>query len=152
MYDYTDTSAIAQSEKVFYRIAGVKWVPCYPEGHKKAGAGPFSQSVSNLEDNKIKGSGINTVYYNSNFKLFVLPNPVTKSSAIKYILPKNAEVNAYLINILGETVAKINVGKQSAGANQFMLNVEKLNLSGGMYFLKVLEGNSKAISKIAIIK
>jgi hypothetical protein len=152
VYGYTDTAAIAQSEKVYYRVAGVKWTACYPEGHKKAGAGPFSQSVSNMEDNRLQSSNINRTFYGSSFDLVVVPNPVNRLSAIRYVLPQNADVRAYLVNLTGQTVAEIKVGRQLEGNNQFILNAEKLNLPNGMYYLKLSAGNANAISKISVVR
>ncbi len=38
----------------FYRVAGVKADPCNPTGDLKAGSGPYSHSMSNIEDNRLQ--------------------------------------------------------------------------------------------------
>ena len=43
----------------YYRIAGVKAVPCYPTGNLKAGTGPYSHSMSNIEDNRLQAPAEN---------------------------------------------------------------------------------------------
>ncbi len=152
IFNYTDKDPQAQLVRTFYRVAGVKSVPCYPEGQTKAGAGPFSQSVSNLEDNRLKESGINTIYDNSRFDLIICPNPVKNYSAVRYVLPQSSDVKASLVNIIGETVAIIDVGKQIAGNNQFILNTAKLNLSNGIYYLQMTAGKARAFSKISVVR
>ncbi len=55
---WTDADPVATSYRQYYRIAGVKSDPCDPAntGSKKADVGPFSHSMSNLEDNRLQSS------------------------------------------------------------------------------------------------
>ncbi len=50
---YTDTDPTALTERYYYRVAGVFADPCVTSGDLKAGSGPYSHSMSNMEDNRI---------------------------------------------------------------------------------------------------
>ena len=50
---YTDTDPTALTERYYYRVAAVLTDLCYPTGDLKAGSGPYSHSMSNMEDNRV---------------------------------------------------------------------------------------------------
>jgi hypothetical protein len=50
---YTDTDPAALTERYYYRVAAVLTGLCSPTGDLKAGSGPYSHSMSNMEDNRI---------------------------------------------------------------------------------------------------
>jgi len=55
---FTDTDTNALKNKYYYRVAGMLTDPCVPSGvgGKKADAGPYSHSMSNLEDNRLQAT------------------------------------------------------------------------------------------------
>ena len=73
---YRDIDQAALENPYFYRVAGVRADACVPLPEvKKAGAGPFVHSLSNLEDNKLSSS--TAVDFNTNRSAVkVFPNPV----------------------------------------------------------------------------
>jgi len=56
---WTDTDPVALQDRYYYRIAGVKGDTCSPSGSKKAGTGPYSHSMSNIEDNRLQAAAEN---------------------------------------------------------------------------------------------
>ena len=56
---YTDTDPDAMKNKYYYRVAALLNDPCYPTGGKKAESGPYSHSMSNMEDNRLQVSSEN---------------------------------------------------------------------------------------------
>ena len=53
---YPDFRKISRKTKYYYRVAGVLFDECAPTGELKAGAGPYSHSLSNQEDNRLQVS------------------------------------------------------------------------------------------------
>jgi hypothetical protein len=49
---YTDTDPTALTQRYYYRVGAEFADPCYPTGDLKAGSGPYSHSMSNMEDNR----------------------------------------------------------------------------------------------------
>jgi len=56
---YTDTDPNSLKYKYYYRVAGVLTDACYPSLSKKADPGPYSHSLSNLENNRLSNEAIN---------------------------------------------------------------------------------------------
>ncbi len=53
---WTDPEPDVMTYRYYYRIGGVKGELCSPSGNLKAGAGPYSHSLSNLEDNRLQAT------------------------------------------------------------------------------------------------
>ena len=68
----------------------------------------------------------------------VYPNPTSANANVAITLTKSEEVKLELINSLGQTVF-FNSSKMSAGQSRVKLPVA--NLSGGMYFLNLTNGD-----------
>ncbi len=128
---YTDNSAGALSGRKYYRIAGVKSDPCYPNGNLKASGGPFSRSVSNLEDNRLKSDNIEENTTNP-VQLSVFPNPSNGKVKIQYTLQKTEDISIDLYSVLGNKIDNIVNEKQELG-----VYIQDYELpSGGTYFVK----------------
>ncbi|KPK81241.1 MAG: hypothetical protein AMS27_15640, partial [Bacteroides sp. SM23_62_1] len=56
---YTDIDSEVLEIRYYYRIAGVRSQVCAPTGNLKAGSGPYSHSLSNLEDNRLQAPAEN---------------------------------------------------------------------------------------------
>ncbi len=57
VFKYTDPRTISWKTRYYYRVEGVLFSACTPTGAaRKAGTGPYSHSLSNLDDNKLKVS------------------------------------------------------------------------------------------------
>jgi hypothetical protein len=68
------------------------------------------------------------------FKLFdAYPNPFNPSTTIRYGVPARSHVRLSIINALGQTVAELVNGEQSAGWNQVVWNA---NVSSGLYLYR----------------
>ncbi len=67
------------------------------------------------------------------------PNPFNPSTIIRYGLPKESNVSLTVYNILGEEVARLFDGIQSAGFHE--INFNATNLSSGIYIYKIYAGN-----------
>ncbi len=145
---YTDTSKLAAIQKAFYRVAGVKPTSCDPLSSKlKASAGPFSQSVSNLEDNRLKGDAIDDNLADK-FDIYVYPNPAKEIVNIGFTIEKTSNISITLYHVTGKKIADILNRQTSKGKHTIEYN--KDNLASGIYYLKVQTNNFEKIEKLII--
>ena len=75
----------------------------------------------------------NTYSLSQNF-----PNPFNPSTTIEYGLPEKSTVRLRIFNILGQQVATLYDGEQSAGYQKVQWNA---NVASGVYFYRI-EANS----------
>lgn len=125
---YIDTTSI--SGRLFYYIAAKKSSPCTSTGQKAVG-GPYSESVSNPEDNGIFNQGIQN-NENNDYNLKIYPNPFTDITTI-YFNPTDL-LSGYtlkVIDINGKIVKEIH----SIKSNKIL--IEKGNLSSGIYTVEI---------------
>ena len=120
---------------------------------KKAGGGVYVESVSNLEDNRLKSTGptlIKKIIDPTELKVTIFPIPVKKISTVRYSLNKSSNVSAILVNIMGQSIAHLKLGYQPAGVNEFYINAEELGLTNGIYYLQINAGEAGTVSKIVV--
>jgi hypothetical protein len=79
-------------------------------------------------------------------------NPVQKGAAtqISYNLPKASDVTVSVTNMLGQTVATLANGFQSAGEQTVSFDAAKL--TAGMYFYTVKAGNLTDTKKVVVVE
>ncbi len=127
-FTYTDTD-VSSDSTYYYRIAAVK-----PEGSclaTKASGGPFSRSISNLEDNRLKVNEIDDNMDNP-VQFSVYPNPTNGDVTIQYTLQNTENIQVDLFSILGDKIDNIVSGEQTKGV--YVVDYE-LSESGA-YFVK----------------
>jgi len=88
----------------YYRITVVKPDTCYPTGDGKVMSGPFSQSLSNLEDNSTVDIGQNEKLPG---QLLIYPNPFSNMTTIQFSNPDHSPYTLYITEITGKIVKVI---------------------------------------------
>ena len=78
------------------------------------------------------------------------PNPFNPSTIIRYGLPKESNVSLTVYNILGEEVARLFDGIQSAGFHE--INFNATNLSSGIYIYKIYAGNPSSAQDVVLLR
>ncbi len=142
---YTDTDIGALSSKRFYRIAGVKADACNP-ANLKSNSGPFSQSISNLEDNRLKKDNSINENLAESVAFNIYPNPASDLSNIEYKLEKDSKIKLSILNILGVEETILINSNQNSGNYKYSYEASK----PGIYFV-ILEINDQKIIK-ALVK
>ncbi len=87
-------------------------------------------------------------------KVRVFPNPVKDQLSVQYRLPTSANVRLELYSLTGQLIEVFGDagGLQGSGDHLVALDLERLGLSAGLYFLQVnIDGASKAF-KISLIR
>ncbi len=90
-------------------------------------------------------NGLNAQTLEQNF-----PNPFNPSTSIKYTIPKAGFVRLAVFNLLGQEVALIFEGNQSAGTYEF--GFEKADLPTGIYFYRINAPDFVETRKMVITK
>jgi len=149
---WTDNTVVGPNDTLYYYIsvknpAGT----CYPNGHAKAGSDLYSQSISNMEDNRIRGTEI-TKSETDNLNFSCHPNPFCDYTIISYTLQKASDVTLEAYNMLGEKVLTFVNARQTAGNYNYRFCSKEKGFSIGMYIIKMKAGNSIIVQKLTDIK
>ena len=78
------------------------------------------------------------------------PNPFNPSTVIKYQIPVDSRVSIKVYNVLGNVVATLQNGFQTAG--EYSVRVDGSNLASGVYFYKIEAGEFSATKKMLLTK
>ncbi len=149
---WTDDTVVGPNDTLYYYIsvknpAGT----CYPNGNLKAGSDIYSQSVSNMEDNRIRSTGITKASANE-FNLSCHPNPFNNFTTISYNLREPSDVTLEIYNMIGEKLAILLNNIQQNGFNHFQFIPSTYNLSSGIYILKMKAGNTVDTKRLVELK
>jgi Secretion system C-terminal sorting domain len=149
-HSWTDYSA--PSGYLLYFVAVEKKDgACYPDGKRKAGSDVYSQSVSNMEDNRIQNSGIPEINANK-YEFSCSPNPFSDFTTISYKLPVQSDVRLEVYNLLGEKVVTLVNTKQLVGLHQYRFSATEYGLSSGVYFIQFKTGGNVIMKKLVETK
>jgi len=78
------------------------------------------------------------------------PNPFNPQTSIQYSLPSSGDVRLEIFNILGQRIAILNDGYQSAGTHVVRFDAGKF--AGGIYFYRLTAGPVTLIRKLVLLK
>ncbi len=148
----TWTDDTVSTDTLYYYIAVKRDSACNPSGTKlKAGGGIYGESVSNMEDNRLRISYVANASVEQ-FSLNIYPNPFSGYTTISYLLKDNSDVTLELYNLVGEKVSSLINTKQTVGPHIFKLNTIESGLNSGIYLLKFKSGNNVVVRKLIQIK
>ena len=136
---YTDT--YSEDGIRYYRVAAIRPDPCYPSGtaSRKADAGPYSHSMSNLEDNRLQ-TFIRELPVRG---LSIYPNPFSEYAMIHFDNPEGYPYTLYLMNLAGKVLRIVS----DITSSQY--EVAKSDLDPGIYFVE-LRGTRIFTGKLVI--
>ena len=80
--------------------------------------------------------------------LSVFPNPYTNFATIVVTNPTASNLTLEVYNMLGEKVQTIENSLKQAGLYTYSFSAKSINLSSGMYFVKLTVGNKTNVIKI----
>ncbi|WP_246075316.1 T9SS type A sorting domain-containing protein [Gracilimonas mengyeensis] len=133
-------------------------VIAYPTAIAGGGNNEWEDGLSSLGTVAMAGSGLptsNEVTPGETPRTFSLeqnyPNPFNPTTNIAFTLPKAAEVNLTIFNILGQKVATLVNAKKYASGNH-KVQFDASSLSSGMYVYRLEAGSYISTKKMMLIK
>ncbi len=116
----------------------------------KSTSGPFSQSISNLEDNRLKATTSIKELKEPSFGMSVSPNPLTAETILTYNLNTSANVRIQISDLNGRIIA-IPV-KAYVESGSFSLNLYSLlrDISGSLVFVSMISEGKIICRKVFI--
>lgn len=139
--NFTDTDPDALLRKYYYRVVSVLKDPCNPIADIKAGSGPYSQSMSNLEDNRFL-TGQMKIRSEKQI-LTIDPNPFNESAILRFSNPDSKKYTLFIMDLSGK-ICRI---EENINTSQYI--IERKNLMPGIYFLE-LRGSSVIRGKVIV--
>jgi PKD repeat protein len=86
----------------------------------------------------------------SNIGFSIYPNPTNENTNIAFELSKSSNVELTLLDILGKKTILISNQKAEAGQHQLNISKNGLNLSPGVYFVRLIVDGNPTIKKLII--
>jgi hypothetical protein len=147
LYPLTDvpsnitTYTVYENPKKYYQLNVSLSDACDVTSIIKSGKsyGQIKSNVAKYDINNIGGNMMGNVE--------VYPNPFDDELKIHYNVAKDADVEIILSDALGRIVAVRKLQNQQAGNLDYMISGKDLNLSSGVYFIKIIAGNDTHTQK-----
>ncbi len=122
---WLDTEALPNTV-YYYRVSVARGEECNPTGTgAKAGTGPYSHSLSNLDDNKLKTTDIYDV--SGHGRLMVYPNPSSGDVMLRLPGSMNVKYRLYIRDLSGKVLRLI----EDISGDGYL--IERGDLSAGYY-------------------
>lgn len=80
----------------------------------------------------------------------MFPNPVVEQAAISYDLPRSTAVSCVVYDAAGNLVVRLAAGTQTAGRHSLTWNAA--GVKPGIYFCKLVAGNSTSAARLARVR
>lgn len=127
----------------------------YIEGTNKLNLKPTSLYLAQFQE-RMKSSHLDEKEDKTNLKGFNLyqnyPNPFNGSTKITFSLNKTSKIQLFLFDSLGRKIAELINEEKSAGEYEHLISFDGLNLSGGIYFFQLSDGNTSLTKKTTYLK
>jgi hypothetical protein len=128
-YRFTDTNVPFEASSIEYRLR--------------------QQDV----DGSVEFSDVRTVTVDAPKQVSLLapfPNPAPQQATVRYTLPDDGDVTLSVYNVLGQRVATLVDGPQTAGNKQ--RTVDTSTLSSGMYFIRLQTQGKTVTERLTVVK
>jgi hypothetical protein len=146
---YTLTGVPAGNFSLYTEKAGY----VSPSNSVNVGGSQYSVSVSDVTIDPVATTSVSTPAADlpATFSLGQnYPNPFNPTTVIRYSLPAQSSVSLVVYNLLGEQVATLAGGVQTAGAHQ--VTMDGRGLASGVYFYRLTAGSSVETKRMLLIK
>lgn len=90
----------------------------------------------------------------SGIKMSVYPNPTTGLATVQYSLDESMEVEVSVMNMMGQEVVRIpgNGAKKSAGDHKQVIDLNKVDITSGIYLVKLKANTYEITRKLSVLK
>ena len=141
---YIDTD-LPNDTIVYHQIAGVLADECFADAKLKAGAGPYSHSISNVEDTRLNRTGTNDITEHSGLKIY--PNPTAGVFNIEFPGDSKGKVKIEIFDTRGSLIFNNEYTNDGTGIIQA---VDITFAPGGMYYLRLTD-NERIINRRIVL-
>jgi hypothetical protein len=141
LFSYTDLNV--PPGKVFYNVRVPFPNMCYPSGYNKAGTGPYSHSMSNIEDNRFQTGNVEI---SVNPGIYIYPNPTTGKC---YIWSESVRIENPEIQVMDLQGRIVRIEKPADNSDG-KISIDLSGQSEGSYIVKVRSGEYIMYSKLII--
>jgi ligand-binding sensor domain-containing protein len=135
---------------LYYRVGVAKDAPCDPLDKLKASGGPFSRSISNLEDNRLKEEENIRNLPDQLASFNIWPNPFKEKASIVYELQEKAFVSIDIYNMTGERICSVVRDNQNPGQYKYQLNNKIIGNTGSLLIMKLMINNNVNMIKLVV--
>ena len=133
-----------------FPVGDLGWFPTQYAAWKAQRATEYA-NIQNIVDNGGTDVGVAATGHLRGFQLQQnYPNPFNPSTEISYTITKAGYVTLKVYNMLGQEIATLVNGYQTA--NTYKVNFNASGLSSGVYFYKLSSGNNEMIKKMVLMK
>ncbi|MBU0487527.1 MAG: T9SS type A sorting domain-containing protein, partial [Bacteroidetes bacterium] len=139
---YLDT--VTDREGLYYQIGVAKFGGTCLASKTDVSGGPYSQSLSNLDDTYSIDTKVETVTVDG-IDATIFPNPFSKSTTVMLDLPKSSEIDLQVYDLLGNKVHQFNQKINIPGRWKYELGEPTGMKSMGTY-IAVIRVNGEVIS------
>ena len=146
---YSDADLLAGGTNGF-PVGDLNWFPAQKTSWNAQKNAEYSKLAYMLNNGtlgvKQGGNAVPEVYtLDQNY-----PNPFNPSTTISFSLPHESKVSLKVFNMLGQEVATLVNGNQTAGPHEVVFNAA--GLSSGVYFYKLVSGDFTQVKKMSLLK
>ncbi|OFY89751.1 MAG: hypothetical protein A2236_12445 [Bacteroidetes bacterium RIFOXYA2_FULL_33_7] len=139
---YTDNTENVQ--QFFYTI-GIKTEDiCAPNTLNKTQLGPYSQSISNMDDTGKIDDSVEENVFTNNITLY--PNPTNGMITVRIEDKETNDVNIEIFNIQGQSIYSY----KEANVSNVKTQIDLSSQAKGIYFVKILKGNKVGVQKVVV--
>ncbi len=128
----------------YFQVIIKKGTPCDPN-LKKASAGPFSQSLSNLEDNRLKEDNIHNCEANK-MHILTYPNPANDIVKIDIKLNITSDLVIKVKNMIDQTLYT----NKLSNIKTYTGTIDVSNWPAGLYLMQVMSGEGMRTVKLMV--
>ena len=142
---YKDTAAVK------YYFIGVRKTPACNPAALKINEGPYSEAISNIEDNRMKSDTNQNLQEHLITSFGVAPNPFSSDATVSFNLLKSSPVWIEIYSTLGIELKSEYEGVMLPGSQQVTIHSD--DLFSGIYVLKLISGSQvEEVAKIVVNK
>jgi hypothetical protein len=149
---FTDNSDSTTFMKFYYQFRAMSpGLSCVTTSFFKINEGPYSQAVSNLEDNRMKSdtSSTNMIAYPATIiNATVAPNPFNEFTYLTYNLPVNSFVKTEIISAAGSICKLLFAEQQNSGS--YEIPIDGKDMPAGFYMLRLTINNKCTYIKLIL--
>ncbi|MBI5219769.1 MAG: T9SS type A sorting domain-containing protein [Bacteroidia bacterium] len=90
------------------------------------------------------------IKYSENNILRVFPNPFTNQAQVQYELKQTSDVSLEVYNILGDKIATLFTGSQTAGTYDYKFTASQAGCKAGMYLVMLTANGKKSFCRVVL--